>query len=355
MTVSTASNSDSDNEVSLRIERPDDLEEADQRYKKQRRTQYDQRKDRIASKQDEQQQQQDQEQRPSETQAAAPGPIWKEEPRLICYCREPEGVSQLVRCHNEYCLIGLFHVKCCTNDPRLLMNRKFFCDFCVDRATTSESVSPVDTFLDVQPNGLPSTTTPIIARTPSYGSDDDQQKMDDEEGMFPMDDIDGDARDGDADFSSPTRALPAPPSAGGFTPINQRFRSVDDSPRPMYLDGTTDGKLRPVATYRLPPPLVADFASLADFAPFMSYEVFPHSPTGLQEGSIVRFEAWRYSMPGSRLFANLKLGGVVKLQDLPRGPRQDLRKQARKWIDRLVHEEHKKLDGRLCAWMEGAL
>ena len=235
------------------------------------------------------------------------------------------------------------------------MNEKFFCDFCIDRATSSETDRSTGMFIDARTDGQPPTATSSSALTSNSGSDDDLQDMDEADEMSQIEDDNGDSSDIDRVFSSPARALPIPPSAGGFTPINQRYHSVDDSPRPLYLDGTIDGKLRPVATYRRPPALLADFACLADFAPFMSYEVFPKIPTGLQEDSIMRFEAWRCIMPTSRLLANLKPGGAVRLQDLPRGPRPDLRKRAGEWVDRLVNQEHKKLDGRMYVWMEGVL
>jgi hypothetical protein len=269
---------------------------------------------------------------------------------------------QLVQCSNEFCLIGWFHAQCCIDDLQLLGNHKFLCDFCTHRATSSDSDVSADSSQGTFPaeTSIPPTLPDPISNSASDDGSDDipttPVRGDDygEEAYYEPSDADEDGRLA-GPSTSPLQALPVTPSPGSFTPINQRYHNIDTSPFRLNLDGATDAKIRPVATYRQTPPLLADFASLADFAPFMSYQLFPDSMTGLQEQDILNFEAWRHALPPSRLVSNLIPGGAVALQDLPKGSRVDLRKRAGEWIDRLMPHQRKNMEDRLFAWVEREL
>lgn len=302
----------------MRLRRPKDLGDIHERYKKQRLTASDQKQEWKISRQQQHAQ-------ASVADDVAPAAPADREPRLICYCREPENDSDLVQCSNEFCLIGWFHADCCAQSPFLLSDRRFYCDFCTDRTHESDS----DTSSDIEVVY----TSQVAPRTPSparAGQDDTSE-----------------VSDGFAEQYS--QALP---TIGGFTPINPERQYSHASPSSINLDGSINPRMRPVINYRPARRFNANLATFADLAPFISYKIFPASPTGLTEHDILNFEAWRYSMPISTLATDLSPQSGMAAKDLPKGPREDLRKLAKRWVDRLVYQDKETLETSLIGWFE---
>lgn len=304
----------------MRIHRPKDLEDITGRYKKQRLTRADQDQERKISRQ-EQQSQPD----PDTSKDPAPAAPWDREARLICYCREPENDSDLVQCSNELCLIGWFHVECCGQSPSLLSDRRFYCDFCTDTTHESDSDASSDMI-------KPDSSAREILRTPSPPrdrADDGSEISDGFEEQVPH----------------------VSPELGGFTPINRKRRYSHESPSHINLDGSINARARPVINYHPTKHLNAAFVNFADLAPFISYKIFPASSTGLTESDGVNFEAWRYSQPVSNLVTFLSPRSVVTLQDLSKGPREDLRILAKQWVDHMVYHGNEKSETTLTGWL----
>lgn len=305
----------------MRIHRPKDLEDITERYKKQRLTRADQDQERKISRQEQLSQ-------PDTETSKDPAPVapWDREARRICYCREPENGSDLVQCSNEFCPIGWFHVECCGQSPSLLSDRRFYCEFCADPTHESDS--------DASSGILESHySAREVPRTPSPTKD----RVDDG----------NEIADG---FEEPVPHVS--PELGGFTPINRKRRRSLDSPSSINLDGSINARSRPVINYRPIKRLNATFIDFADLAPFISYKIFPASPTGLTESDAVNFEAWRYSRPVSNLVTFLSPHSAVTLRDLPKGPREDLRMLAKQWVDHMVYYGNEKSETTLTGWLE---
>lgn len=306
----------------MRIHRPKNLEDITERYKKQRLTRADQEQERKISRQ-EQQSLTDTDTSKDPAPLVAP---WDREARLICYCREPENDSDLVQCSNDFCLIGWFHVECCGQSPSLLSDRRFYCDFCADPAHESDSDASGTIESDCSAREAPRTPSP-----PKDRADDGSEISDGFEEQVPH----------------------VLPELGGFTPINRKRRYTHDSPSAINLDGSINARSRPVINYPRPTNrLNPSFVSFADLAPFISYEIFPASPTGLTESDAVNFEAWRYSRPVSNLVTALSPRSPVTLQDLPKGSREDLRILAKQWVDHMVCHGNDLAETTLSGWLE---
>jgi hypothetical protein len=364
----------------MRIRRPRSLESSTQRYKKQRLTTYDRKQERLATSPANDQELSsvdDQHQEPADAGNDQPDTglewdyrlaKWEKEPRLICYCREPEEDEDLVQCRNELCLIGWYHARCVENDS-LLSEGNFICDFCSHRATSSDSelsvASDFSPLVDTNYRAETPETEKLFSNHGSFVNEREDQRQ------VAGHHSDTHSPDGSQDVNKchdqPVTPEPiGPPSTpnapnlyttiasspGGFTPINRRLLDVSTTALPYNLDGIIDSKPQPIVDYRAKAHN-ADLASFADFAPFISYDVFPSSPSGIREQDVVNFEAWRLSMPRSKLLACLKPGGIVALKDLPKGQRQDLRRRAKDWVDRVLRREKKSLVNDLSEWIEG--